>query len=173
MIGNTRQLTRAKSKLVAMKNAMDQSPHDVDSLGRLAARIEAEIAEYGSLVRRETLEFEVDSLDAVADALIKARVSRGLTQRQLAERLGVSEQMVQKDEAGGYETASLSRLADIADSLSYSLRGWFAPAEEAAWVSRTATTFGCDCRIEYDQVPELERVSDTQSSAELLTTKEA
>ena len=172
MIGNERQLLKAKSKLTALRVAMDESPRDADSLWRLAERIEEEIEEYGSLVRGEVLEFEVDSIDAVAGALIKARILRGWTQKQLAEQLGVSEQMVQKDETGGYEKAALSRLADIADVLRYSLRGWLAPVEETAWPSRTMTTSGCDCRIEFIRTLVTEPLSDTHSYADMLEVRE-
>lgn len=63
---------------------------------------------------------EASSLAGLGDALIKARVARGWTQRQLADRLGVAEQQIQRSEATAYRSASLARLSDIADALGVS-----------------------------------------------------
>lgn len=61
--------------------------------------------------------FEAASLAGLADALIKARIARGWTQRRLAEALGVAEQQIQRYESTAYRTASLARLCDIAEAL--------------------------------------------------------
>jgi HTH-type transcriptional regulator/antitoxin HipB len=49
--------------------------------------------------------------------LIRARIARGLTQRQLAERVGLPEQAVQRYEAADYAGVSFARLVEIADAL--------------------------------------------------------
>lgn len=67
--------------------------------------------------RRAPVPLEATSLAGLADALIKARVARNWTQRQLAARLGAAEQQVQRYESTSYRTASLARLCDIADAL--------------------------------------------------------
>jgi transcriptional regulator with XRE-family HTH domain len=54
--------------------------------------------------------------------LSAARRGKGLSQRQLAERLGVTEEAVQRDEAGGYARAGLDRLARVAAALGVRLR---------------------------------------------------
>jgi HTH-type transcriptional regulator/antitoxin HigA len=56
-------------------------------------------------------------LRGLAEALVKARIARGWTQRRLSDELGVAEQQVQRYEATGYVAASLARLADVADAL--------------------------------------------------------
>jgi HTH-type transcriptional regulator/antitoxin HigA len=53
----------------------------------------------------------------LATLLIKARVARGWTQRQLADELGVAEQQVQRYESTGYRSASLARICDVAAAL--------------------------------------------------------
>ncbi len=63
-----------------------------------------------------------EGLGALPDLLVKARIAEGLTQRQLAERLGVAEEAVQRDEAGGYARAGLDRLARVAEALGVRLR---------------------------------------------------
>jgi len=50
-------------------------------------------------------------------ALIRARIARGLTQRELAERVGLAEQAIQRYEAGDYAGVSFARVVEIADAL--------------------------------------------------------
>ena len=66
---------------------------------------------------------ELSSLNDLATLFIQARIAQGLTQKQLAERLNVKEQQVQKDEANLYETASLSRLKRLAEVLGVEFEG--------------------------------------------------
>lgn len=60
---------------------------------------------------------EITSLKELPTALIEARIAARLTQRQLAERIGVAEQQVQRWEANGYTGVNLDRLQNIADAL--------------------------------------------------------
>ena len=46
--------------------------------------------------------------------LIKARIAKGLSQKELAERLGLKEQQIQRYEATEYATASLARIREVA-----------------------------------------------------------
>jgi DNA-binding XRE family transcriptional regulator len=81
-----------------------------------------EIAEYERLRDGKTTTIEATSLAGLADALIKARIARGWTQAELAQRLGVAEQQVQRDEANRYSGAALARLCDVAEALSVDVR---------------------------------------------------
>jgi ribosome-binding protein aMBF1 (putative translation factor) len=56
-------------------------------------------------------------LRELPQALIEARIVARLSQRELAERLDLHEQQIQKYEATGYAGASLERIQDIADEL--------------------------------------------------------
>jgi DNA-binding XRE family transcriptional regulator len=60
---------------------------------------------------------EITSLDDLPDALIEARIAARLTQRQLAKRIGVAEQQIQRWEANDYSGVNLTRLQEIADAL--------------------------------------------------------
>jgi len=59
----------------------------------------------------------VRSLRELPVLLIEARIAAGLTQRQLAERLGLPEQQIQRYESTLYSGASLDRLQDVADAV--------------------------------------------------------
>ena len=64
--------------------------------------------------------FQLDGLNVVSDLsilLIKARIAQGLSQKELAERIGVKEQQVQRYEATDYASASLTRIREVASAL--------------------------------------------------------
>lgn len=54
--------------------------------------------------------------------LIKARIARGLSQRALAERIGIKEQQVQFHEATDYAGASLARVTQVIDALGFDVQ---------------------------------------------------
>ncbi|MGW2333975.1 helix-turn-helix transcriptional regulator [Streptomyces sp. NPDC001685] len=140
MIRNERQLAISRRKLAELREAANQaSGKDREVWLSLAREILCEIDEFDAIRRGELSTFEINSLDDLPESLIKARVSRKLTQSELASRLGVSEQMVQKDEAGGYETARLDRLADVCDALEFEFTGRLQPAGARVFVSSASS----------------------------------
>jgi transcriptional regulator with XRE-family HTH domain len=60
---------------------------------------------------------EFDTLTALPDALIRARTAAGVTQKELAARLGIKEQQVQRYEATRYAGANLERMQAVAEAL--------------------------------------------------------
>ena len=50
--------------------------------------------------------------------LIKARIARRMSQRDLAERIGLKEQQIQRYEATNYASVSLSQIKDVMGGLS-------------------------------------------------------
>lgn len=128
MIANERQyqVTRKKlDELASLRDSARNDTEDQDGFRDLqVAAIESkmddlreEIAEYEHLRSGGTTTIEATSLAGLSEALIKARIARGWTQAELAQRLGVAEQQVQRDEASRYSGASLSRLCDLAEAL--------------------------------------------------------
>ena len=64
--------------------------------------------------------FEVKQLEVVSDLptmLISARIAQGMTQKDLAERIGLKEQQIQRYEATDYAKASLARIREVARGL--------------------------------------------------------
>jgi len=76
-----------------------------------------EIAEYDALRSGKVGVLELASLAELPDALIRARIAVGLTQKRLAERLGLKEQQVQRYEATLYVGVSLERIQAVAEAL--------------------------------------------------------
>ncbi len=90
---------------------------ELDAVRSQAEDLRAELEEYDRLRSGAVSTFDASSLEELATLLIKARIARGWSQRQLAEALAVAEQQVQRYEATGYRSASLARICDIAAAL--------------------------------------------------------
>jgi hypothetical protein len=145
MIRNDRQLSIARKKQDGLLGAASTAePADAAIYQDLANEVQQEIDEYIEIRDGQVNSFAVDSIDDVAAAVIKARIARQWTQKQLADALGVSEQMVQKDEARMYERAGVSRLAEIVDILGYQLVGELRPVYLPfdQWRGPTGIVFG-------------------------------
>lgn len=82
----------------------------------LIDRLYSEIVEYDNLKQQRT-PIQICSLDELAIGLIKARISTGMTQKELAAKIGVQEQQIQRYEENQYASASLTRLTEIARAL--------------------------------------------------------
>lgn len=81
------------------------------------ADLQAELSEYERLKAADLSMISISSFDELADGLIKARIASGLSQKALAERLGLKEQQIQRYEAERYASASYQRLRDVAGAL--------------------------------------------------------
>jgi DNA-binding Xre family transcriptional regulator len=87
--------------------------------------LEDELAEYDALSQGQITAFEADSIVGIGTALIKARIVRNLTQKELAERLALAEQQVQRYEATQYRGVAAERLQEVADALRLHVREVF------------------------------------------------
>jgi transcriptional regulator with XRE-family HTH domain len=130
MIRNDAQLAVSRRKRSeAMEAATEATSFERDAYLEFARDIEREIREYLDVRDGRRRSFSIASFDDLPAALVKARIARHMTQRALAESLDVAPQMVQRDEAGGYERATATRLADVIDAVGYELVGVLAPRE--------------------------------------------
>ena len=59
----------------------------------------------------------IHDLNHIGQMLIGLRIARGLTQKELAERLGVSESIISRDERNDYHGLSIERAQRILDAL--------------------------------------------------------
>ncbi len=88
-----------------------------DALRNQLSDLEEQLREYESL---KAGNFEIEDLNVVAElptALIKARIAQGLSQKDLAERLRLKEQQIQRYEATDYASASLARIKEVVSAL--------------------------------------------------------
>lgn len=96
----------------------------INGLSLLIGDLEAQLAEYEHLRDGQIKSLALNAvLTQLPETLVRARIARGWTQKELAQALGTSEQQVQKDEAGAYAKANLEKLSRIAHVLGVSLSG--------------------------------------------------
>ena len=128
MIKNERQYLITKAQIVRFIRTLesldgDQGVHEVihkaqrDAVRSQISDMKAEIHEYESL---KAGDFKPDKLKTVVELpvlLIKARIAQGLSQKELADRLGLKEQQIQRYEATEYASARLSRIREVVDAL--------------------------------------------------------
>lgn len=132
MITNERQLQTARVDADRFRAALaeDGAVAGVDPVVIDAQRVamtaqltelESDIADYLDLKSGRVRTFGVANLTDLPAVLIKARIAAGMTQRDLAERLQLKEQQIQRYEAHLYEGASFSRVADVAAAVGLAL----------------------------------------------------
>jgi transcriptional regulator with XRE-family HTH domain/Zn-dependent peptidase ImmA (M78 family) len=131
MITNERQYKITRSEADRFRKAISelaQAPVRADVHPRLLqaereamesqlADLQAELAEYDRLKSADLSVISINSFDELADGLIQARIASGLSQKALADRIGIKEQQVQRYEAERYASASYQRLREIANAL--------------------------------------------------------
>lgn len=84
--------------------------------------LQCDLAEYDALSGGRVTRLDVESLTALPEALIRARIAAGLTQKELAARLGLKEQQIQRYESTRYSGVSLERAQAIVDALGVRIR---------------------------------------------------
>ena len=132
MILNERQYKISKAKYSEFAEAVDSfvleeatqrtgSPviakAELDALQSELDALSDQLKEYEALKSGAVTVLKADSLEELPMLLIRARISKGLSQRQLAEALGLKEQQIQRYESERYATASLRRLEEVAKAL--------------------------------------------------------
>ena len=82
---------------------------ELDGLQSQLDDLKEELAEYVALQSGGLTVVRIHSMAALPHALIKARIASGFTQEELAKRIGVAEQQIQRYEATDYEGAQRAR----------------------------------------------------------------
>lgn len=77
----------------------------------------SELENYEALKSGRVRNFSTNSISNLGHKFIEARIAQGLTQAALAARLDMKEQQIQRYEKEHYSSASLERLAEVADAL--------------------------------------------------------
>lgn len=115
-----RRLEEQRKSLKGMGLTPDQVKRAIDPIRSFHLQLEEEVASYERLKRGEFC--EVRNLRGVGHLLISLRIARGMSQRDLAAKLGVNESQVSRDERNEYHGITLDRAARILDTLGVELR---------------------------------------------------
>jgi HTH-type transcriptional regulator/antitoxin HigA len=121
------QLSKLEAELQELSSTRRSAERDrvasavIDALRMQIEDIEREISEYEDLKEGRLLSFGAEDLDSLGELITKARIAKGLTQAELGELLGMTQQQVARYERDGWQKVSLWRLAEIADALGMDL----------------------------------------------------
>jgi len=109
------RLTEHESRLTAQGLDREETRRVMDPLHSFHEQLAEEVASYERLRRGEV--GEVLNLHGLGGMLVALRVALGVTQRELAERLGVHESQVSRDERNEYHGITVERASRVLDAL--------------------------------------------------------
>ncbi len=132
MIKNERQYKISRSQFMHLTHVFNEVRSQVsapggthpllqrfqeDALSSQITDLEEEIHEYEALKNGEFQFQQLTSIVGLPRLLIMARIASGLSQRELADRMGLKEQQIQRYEATEYESASFARIRSVVTAL--------------------------------------------------------
>lgn len=144
MIKNERQYRITKSQAEKFENAIhelesartDTQVHpklrqaQIDALRSQWTDLREELEEYESLRSGKRRVLELNSFGDLPRALIQARIASGMSQEDLADKLGVKPQQVQRYEATDYLGASLGRISEVVQAVGLQVQDVLLPGGE-------------------------------------------
>src|ERR1700736_7016285 len=120
LVEELRRLDEHRSRLKAAGLDEIEIQRVIDPLESFHLQLKEEVEAYERLKRGEFEELE--NLRGLGHLLITSRIAQGISQRELARRLGVHETQVSRDERNEYFGITLERAAKILDALNVRLR---------------------------------------------------
>jgi HTH-type transcriptional regulator/antitoxin HigA len=128
------QLTQAVSVTGLIGDIAEHLPPDVskvrqETLKVELARLQSQVSEYESLLEKSASQDHSIDVDNLGSLAILARISRGLSQRELAELLDIKEQQIQRYESERYAGISLARYQRVLDILGVELHPKLGPSD--------------------------------------------
>lgn len=114
------RLAAHERELKRLGLAADEVQRVMDPMRSFHEQLLEEVTGYERLQRGEFA--ELSNFRGVGGLLVSLRISLGLTQRQLAERLGVHESQVSRDERNEYHGITVERVSRILDALGVDVR---------------------------------------------------
>src|ERR1700744_2982719 len=121
------RIKEEKKRMAAEKDRLTKeglTPAEVkralDPMRSFHMQLEEEVEGYEKLKRGEF--DELLNFQGMGRMLIALRIHRGLSQRELAEKLGVHESQVSRDERNEYNGITLERLTKLLEAFGASLR---------------------------------------------------
>lgn len=112
-------LALQREKLEEMGLSKEEVGRALEPMLSFRAQLEEEV-EWFERVRRRDFGV-VRDLSAVGTLLIALRIANGISQRELAERLGVSEAQVSRDERNEYHGITVDRVQRVLDAMGETL----------------------------------------------------
>jgi len=126
MIKSDAQRERTMAQIEGFRRALANADKEISGKRAAAVRgsyegmirqLEEELREYDQLKSGELALPHVERLDQIAPFIAKIRIAKGISQTELARRLGVSKQVISRYEENGYQSVAIARLQEILDAV--------------------------------------------------------
>lgn len=113
--GKLAELKKAKNELEAKKNEYSPVEYKLaeNSFNGLIEDLESQIKTYESLVGGSFHCLKPKNIEDIPNILIAARLAQKMSQKDLADAIGIQEQQIQRYEAADYEGASWTRIVEV------------------------------------------------------------
>lgn len=116
----TSRLVGYRARLREAGLAADEIKRVIDPMESFHLQLKEEVDSYERLKRREF--DEIDNFRGFGNLLISLRIAQGMTQRELARRLGVHESQISRDERNEYFGVTLERAMKVLEALNVRMR---------------------------------------------------
>jgi len=110
--GFRRALAKAEQEKPAKRSAAIRGSYE-----GMIRQLEDELREYDQLKNGKLALPHIERLDEIAPFVVKIRIAKGVSQTELARRLGVSKQVISRYEETDYQTVAIVRLQEILDAI--------------------------------------------------------
>ena len=126
MIKSDAQRDRTLAQIEGFRRALAKAEQEKPGKRSVAIRgsyegmirqLEDELHEYDQVKSGELTLPHVERLDQIAPFIAKVRIAKGVSQTELARRLGVSKQVISRYEESDYQTVAIARLQEILDAI--------------------------------------------------------
>ena len=118
-----------RAKLQDLDLSKEEIKRALDPVRSFHEQLKEEVAGYERLMRGEF--DELRNFEGVGRLLVAARIAKSVSQRELAERLGVHESQVSRDGRNEYHGVTVDRANRILESLGVELRSVVEAVEKA------------------------------------------
>lgn len=124
-----------KKSLAAMEQDEERKKNDFErwELNRSALqchldKLHEEIDEYEQLTncdKKQKIKIKVENFNKLPDVLIKARIAAKISQKELADILGISEERIKECENKDYQCASFLEVLSVSEALGVEFKNAF------------------------------------------------
>ncbi len=115
-----KRIARQKRELKSLGLAPDEIKRAIDPIRSFHLHLQEDVRHYERLRQGDI--GEIANLRGLGQLLVSLRISKGLSQRQMAEKLDVHESQVSRDERNEYHGVTLERAAKVLEALGVKLK---------------------------------------------------
>ena len=115
-----KKIAEHKNKMKKAGLTKDQVKLALDPLSSFALQLHEEVEEYEKLKRGQ---FDIiENLNGLGHTLVALRIFKGVKQKELADKMNVTESQVSRDERNEYHGASIEKIQKVLNALDVRLK---------------------------------------------------